>query len=337
MAPPASSTLCLEKLPSLRRQQLLSEFAGLRQAFPEGMFISLTPGDATLWSAVLFVRNGPYAQAVLRFQLSFSDAYPALPPLVLFSTDMFHPLITPLTTYTYTTGMQDNDTISARDEERLPPGGFSLRHGFPDWFGRHGIPPVASGRCSRQTSGDKAGSASPDQALHATSSTASPKSVSSRQSSRRGHQKPSVSAYQILRYIQSTFDSEQVLDSIPLEAAGNPGAWHAWRTHRRRSAKLHQDVLIDEQQRLAKTSGDSGRSSKSCHATPSRAARRPGEWNWEGVWEDRVKKGIAASLAEPVLYGGNGAPDELIKFLAMEDSEVASVKENLMRTLDSTA
>ncbi|PHH65346.1 hypothetical protein CDD81_2758 [Ophiocordyceps australis] len=337
MAPPAS-TLCLEKLPSLRRQQLLSEFSGLRQACPDGIFMSLTPGDATLWSAVLFVRNGPYAQAILRFQLSFSDAYPALPPLVLFSTDMFHPLITPLTTYTYTTGMQDNGTVSARDEERLPPGGFSLRHGFPDWFRRDGGPPTSSGRCSRQTSGDKAGSASPDQAIRVMSSTASSKSVCSGESSRGAHQKPSLSAYQILRYIQSTFDSEQVLDSIPLEAAGNPGAWHAWRTHRRKSGKLHQDAHVDEQQRPAKSSGgDSGRSSKSYHATPSRAARRPGEWNWEGVWEDRVKKGIAASLAEPVLYGGNGAPDELIRFLAMEDSEVASVKENLVRTLDSTA
>lgn len=32
--------------------------------------------------------------------------------------------------------------------------------------------------------------------------------------------------------------------------------------------------------------------------------RKPGEWNWEGVWEDRVKKGIKASLSDPVLFGG---------------------------------
>ncbi|KAI1042900.1 hypothetical protein LB505_001027 [Fusarium chuoi] len=49
---------------------------------------------------------------------------------------MFHPLITPLTTYMYTTDIQESGTVSASDQERLPPGGFSLRHGFPDWFGR---------------------------------------------------------------------------------------------------------------------------------------------------------------------------------------------------------
>ncbi len=110
--------------------------AGLKQACPHGVFVSLTPGDPTLWSGAIFVRKGPYATAVLRFQISFPDTYPNLPPLVTFSTDMFHPLITPLTTYTYTTDIQDNGTVSATDEERLPPGGFSLRHGFPAWFGR---------------------------------------------------------------------------------------------------------------------------------------------------------------------------------------------------------
>ncbi|KAJ3508342.1 hypothetical protein NM208_g15833 [Fusarium decemcellulare] len=67
------------------------------------------------------------------------------------------------------------------------------------------------------------------------------------------------------------------------------------------------------------------------------AARHPGEWNWDGVWEDRVKKGIASSLSEPVLYGGTNTPDDLIKFLAMEDNDVDSVKENLRRTLGKAA
>ncbi len=46
--------------------------------------------------------------------------------------------------------------------------------------------------------------------------------------------RPVVSMYQVLKYIKSTFDKPDVLDSVPLEAAGNPGAWHAWRTHRRK-------------------------------------------------------------------------------------------------------
>src|ERR1700761_791163 len=81
-------------------------------------------------------RPGPYATAILRFQISFPPTYPSLPPLVTFSTDIFHPLITPLTTYMYTTDIQDSGTVSATDAERLPPGGFSLRDGFPCWFGR---------------------------------------------------------------------------------------------------------------------------------------------------------------------------------------------------------
>jgi hypothetical protein len=40
--------------------------------------------------------------------------------------------------------------------------------------------------------------------------------------------------------------------------------------------------------------------------------RRPGEWNWEGVWEVRAKKGIDGSIAEPVLYGNLASNDELV-------------------------
>lgn len=41
--------------------------------------------------------------------------------------------------------------------------------------------------------------------------------------------------------------------------------------------------------------------------------RRPGEWNWNGVWEHRVKEAVAASLSESVLYGASGAPDDLVR------------------------
>lgn len=139
--------------------------------------------------------------------------------------------------------------------------------------------------------------------------------------------KVEVSTHEVLSYIRSTFDDESVLDSVPLEAAGNPGAWHAWRTHR----------------------GN--------HALPEGepSARKPGEWNWEGVWEERVKKGITASLSEQVLFGGQGGTDDTvcrlrrhtnlgqvltqlqIRFLSMEDSEVETVKDNLYKTLGESA
>jgi hypothetical protein len=125
-----------------------------------------------------------------------------------------------------------------------------------------------------------------------------------------------VSTYEVLRYIRSTFDDEAVLNSIPLEAAGNPGAWHAWRTHQRQSGKLlpqnpsvawHDGLSDGEDKKLPEMPSNSAGKSAVTLAT-----RRPGEWNWEGVWEDRVKKGISSSLSESVLYGGAGAADDVV-------------------------
>ncbi|KAK3502664.1 ubiquitin-conjugating enzyme/RWD-like protein [Neurospora crassa] len=328
-------------LPAVRRQHLLAEFAGLKQACPNGVFVSLTPDDPNLWSGVIFVRKGPYANAVLRFQVSFPDSYPNLPPLVTFSTDMFHPLITPLTTYMYSTDVQHNGTVSATDEERLPPGGFSLRHGFPHWFGRasrsrgergsgdqRGRPPaslqmtpppdtrkVQTG--NRSEDGTKNGGGTEGTPESTTEANVDAASGCSRSAARRD-----VSTYEVLRYIRSTFDDANVLDSVPLEAAGNPGAWHAWRTHRRQQAanvtssptsvKSDPDsnsIKIDE---TITSPPPSGTAETSSPTSTSAAPKRPDEWDWDGVWQERVRRGIATSLSEPVLFGNAGAADEVV-------------------------
>ncbi|KAK7431462.1 hypothetical protein QQZ08_001952 [Neonectria magnoliae] len=305
------ASLKMGTLPSLRRQQLLSEFAGLKQACPEGMFVSLTPGDPTLWSGVLFVRNGPYAPAVLRFQISFPDSYPQLPPLVTFSSDMFHPLLTPSTTYTYTTDIQDSGTVSASDQERLPPGGFSLRHGFPDWFGRGRRSIEAARQSARQQSASPAPTQGTASNLTTPASRASPGGDVPlyMQTSRKG-----TSAYEVLRYIRSTFDDEAVLDSVPLAAAGNPGAWHAWRTHRRTMGKLSDDAALAEDSQTQdeenlESSESASNSDKRTQAAT--ATRHPGEWNWDGVWEDRVKTAVNTSLSESILYGAATTSDDM--------------------------
>jgi hypothetical protein len=234
--------------------------------------------------------TGPYAPAVLRFQLSFPPSYPTLPPLVTFSTDVFHPLLTPLTTYTYTTGSSDTDTVSATDDERLPPGGFSLRHGFPDWFGRAN----RSAPGSRNVS--DAPVASPtSSATQVTNAVTAPSDAPTAPKH--------VSVVSILEYIRSTFTEESVLDSVPLEAAANPGAYHAWQAHR-------APVLQAQQPLQSPTSSASGRSADGSALGRN---RRPGEWNWEGVWEERVKKAVKASLSEPVLYG-SGAGDDIVSW-----------------------
>ncbi|TDZ26468.1 Protein crossbronx-like protein [Colletotrichum orbiculare MAFF 240422] len=334
------TSLRMGSMPSLRRQHLLAEFAGLKQACPEGVFVSLTPGDPMLWSGVMFVRHGPYATAILRFQISFPDTYPRLPPLVTFSTDMFHPLITPLTTYMYTTDIQDNGTVSATDAERLPPGGFSLRHGFPAWFGRGS----RSAAPSRQVSGQQQPPATPARATSGSAAT-TPSSKATPPGGRPGYLDTSrreVSTYEVLRYIRSTFDDESVLDSVPLEAAGNPGAWHAWKTRQRQAGKAS---AVDEGAAEPKERGGEGGEDEAKEVAPEpiapgpagTAPKHPGEWNWEGVWEDRVEKNITASLSEAVLYGAVGGGDDLINFLAMEENEVDSVRDNIMRTLGSGA
>ncbi|KAG6008377.1 hypothetical protein E4U21_004581 [Claviceps maximensis] len=324
----------LSSLPSLRKQHLLSEFTGLRQACPEGVFVTLTPGDPTLWSAVLFVRDGPYAPAVLRFQISFPDTYPKVPPLVLFCTDIFHPLVSPLTTYMYSTDGQDNGTVSAADQQRLPPGSFSLRHGFPDWFGRGKPTEPDAKSVNSERLVPSAGSERTSAGLG--SSAASPRSFGAEttvsNTSKTGH--PTVSTYCILKYIQSTFETAEVLDSVPLEAAGNPGAWHAWRTHRRKIGRLSGQQPNTSQS--AQAAGDDVHvSSASMDAVDDSVSsttpvvRRPGEWNWDGVWEDRVKKGVSSSLGESVLYGPSGLADDMIRFLPMDEPDLESVKEKL--------
>ena len=35
----------------------------------------------------------------------------------------------------------------------------------------------------------------------------------------------------------------------------------------------------------------------------------PGDWNWDGVWAERVKKGVSASISEQMLYGGTEGDD----------------------------
>jgi hypothetical protein len=234
---------------------------------------------------------------VLRFQISFPPNYPSLPPLVTFSTDVFHPLLTPLTTYTYTTGSSDTDTVSATDEERLPPGGFSLRHGFPPWFGRARRSAASSRHVSGSGPGTPAQSDTPVPSSDVRDGAPVPLDLS-------GIAAKPVSIAGVLDYIRSTFSEEQVLDSIAIEAAANPSAYHAWRAYR-------ASALQTQQSSPTSTTAESQGSSQGRATAGSTLVRnrRPGEWNWEGVWEDRVRKAVKASLSEPALFGGAAGED----------------------------
>ncbi|EFQ98529.1 hypothetical protein MGYG_01556 [Nannizzia gypsea CBS 118893] len=333
----------LPKVAALRRQQLRLEFASIKVSPPVGIYVSLSPSDPALWSGVLFVQKGPYASAILRFQIRFPPLYPDLPPLVTFTTPIFHPLVVPLTTQTYSNRPSDLDSVTGTIEEQLPPGGFSLRHGFPHWFVKTERSTVVSPSSSRRTSGQKPGPIG----VHAEQGNDLVESntdeiitrISSLPSDVRGPKSPDtadVTALDLLEYIRSTFDDETVLDSISLEATGCPNAWHAWRAHRRqpRAASVAE-------RRSSKDAGVSSPSTPGRTLSPdsnirrsSPQARSPGEWNWEGVWLKRVKENIHHSFLESVLFGSSSRAgslgDDMIRFQKLDHSVLTKIKDEIL-------
>lgn len=228
--------------------------------------------------------TGPYANAILRFQIEFPDDYPHRSPVVVFQSDLFHPLVTPLTTYTYSTRDAGADTQSAVDEQRLPPGGLSLRHGFPEWFDTIDVQVQSS-----VTASDAVDSSD---AQDAASAVSADNEVSTAKQKRYPH------VVELLQYMRIVFDTDAVLDTIPLTAAANDGAWHAWRSFREKNASRATST--------ARPEGDSTQPGHERSLSPRKqpgGARRPGEWNWRGVWEDRVRRSVQSTLSEPVLFG----------------------------------
>ncbi|KAK6438948.1 hypothetical protein LTR95_004848 [Oleoguttula sp. CCFEE 5521] len=248
----------------------LLESASIKHVCPPGVYVAPLAENTLRWTGVLFASQGPYTDAILKFDIAFPEDCPLSAPLITFEQDVFHPLVTPLTTYSYSSRDRDAETISSGDDGRLPPGGLSLREGFPEWF--HII-----GQDLQQE--DAASEATAPHVLH------------------------------VLHYLRLIFSTPELLDEVQLAGAANPSAWHAWQAHRKRAVR-------GRTQSPALQSSDVSRSSDTISErsmSPRRSlqqpggARRPGEWNWNGVWEDRVRKVIMASQSESALYGAESA------------------------------
>lgn len=159
--------------------------------------------------------------------------------------------------------------MSAADEQKLPPGGFMLREGFPQWF------QDATKQGDGENNNEEAGQRQP----------------------------PHIA--QVLHYLRIAFSVPELLDGIPLASAANPSAWHAWRSYRAKT--------LGERARsppLKNTEGSDGGSERSLSPRTALTqqpggARRPGEWNWTGVWEERVRKVVVGSRGEGALFGGD--------------------------------
>lgn len=239
--------------------------------------------------------QGPYAPAIFRFRVFFPSAYPCSPPIITFTADIFHPLLTPLTTYTYT-GPPNAEADATDVDLSLPPGALSLRHGFPAWYGKT---LSASNDVQHETSSDD--------------------SIDD------------VTVAEVLRYVRTCFEDESVLDSIPFDAVVNQGAWYAWRAHRNKAAKSRNSGATGAE---SKTSTTSTNRLSGSHSSPNSADARPkapGDWNWEGVWEERVKRAVQNSLAEPTLYGNAVAKDDDIHFLEEDEEGLKSIKAALAK------
>lgn len=279
--------------------------------------------------------EGPYAPAILRFQISFPADYPTVPPVLAFTSDMFHPLVTPQTTYTYTTGALDTETVSATDDERLPRGGLSLRHGFPHWFERSRESAASPRRVSESAPLLQHKMPRPsalDMGLNRLPSPSHiPLGEQHSSAERRDDAQPSI--VEILEYFQSVLTDENVLDSIPSEAVANSGAYHAWRAYR---AGIQKTQRFPSPQPPLTTSRSSSREEirrsgeRQSNSLVASKSRLPGEWNWTGVWEERVKKVIRDSTAESVLFtnatGNTDTAGVLYAFCHVQIADFAQIR-----------
>ena len=230
--------------------------------------------------------------------------YPCVPPYVAFTTDVFHPLVTPSTVSSHATGSVEHNTFPATDHVQLPSGGFSFRHGFPTWFrqiDQSGVPPHDEE--SLESFQDIAMVSECDSDEHPTivlRQTREKEPVVPHQIAGSGtpmsvNDTSVPSIIHVLYYMKQAFEEESLLDSVMLDEALNEGAWHAWKAHR-----AHTSVLGGKGYKI-------GNQTVSIHG---RNGVKPlGEWNWEGVWEKRVKAIITASISDPALFA-NGENDD---------------------------
>ena len=211
---------------------------------------------------------------MLRFEISFPSAYPSCPPLIALKTDIFHPLVAPSTSQLYSESSTAEDGTGT-GLAQAPNGAQGAVAGV--FSLKHAFPGwFEDARVGRPTGGPR---------------------------------RPTPwSVIDVLRYMRSAFDDTATLDGLPLAAAADSGAWRAWQTHRRTDGPV-------EDARRGDLSGESDASSSATQtsdAMPNDDGGLGRDWNWDGVWEERVCRCIENSIADSALYGQSGARNDLV-------------------------
>ena len=250
---------------------------------------------------------GPYAPAILRFHIVFPSQYPKSPPLLTFTTDIFHPLVSPSTTYAHASASLTSGS-DITDGELPSPGGFSLRHGFPAWFEKEkeeiGLETSKDVKISTSIKAEDGNASTKDEqsrlsSVEVTHDSRTARSVSASHEVQREAERPRPrTIFKILQYLKRAFEDETLLDELPLESAANPGAWKAWRAHRDNTAPTSDKHKMNVPPITPQRTLGEGSKTKSSN-----------DWSWSGIWEQRVGEGIESSISEPVLYGSTDNDD----------------------------
>ena len=178
-----------------------------------------------------------------------------------------------------------------------------LKEGFPEWYDQSGGGSSSSKAsevtASTKQQGDQSTAAgeSGGETQEPTATPASPPHI-----------------VKVLQYLRLAFCAPEIVDSVPLSSAANPSAWHAWRSYRAKALGEQRSQSPAALPGAAAASGDasSDRSLSPRAAQQPGGARRPGEWNWSGVFEDRVRKVVASSRADATVFGGGGELGDVV-------------------------
>ena len=178
-----------------------------------------------------------------------------------------------------------------------------MRNGFPNWFGQSRRAGGSRGD-SRRVSGNN------EEVKNDL-----PTTISVEEQDLQLTQNCSIA--RALAYLKLSFEEPEILDNLPLEAAANPGAWHAWRSYQG-LPKAASRAVSPAQEEAGKV---------------PLAQKQPGDWNWEGVFEKRVKSGIEASISDAVLFGSarpGAQGNETIRFRKLDEEQLDAIKDEMM-------